>query len=309
MHQISGRRGVGISLALVTALLWAVLPIALKVALQELDPYTASWVRLTVSGVLVASFLAWRGRLKLVLKPDTGLAFLCGLAALGLLGNYLFYNFSLQRLNPETAQLLIQVAPFLVLIGSVFLYREPFSKRQMLGALLVLVGLLTFFNKNLAVLLFDGASDYSRGVMLMMVSSVSWAIYALVQKKLLRSMGSMSIMLMIYVVGCVVFFPLAEPRAVLEMSPLPLVMLIFCCFNTVLSYGAFSESMNHIHASQVSGIITVVPVLTFIVMSILVEFWPQHFQPEDLNLLAYVGAGLVVAGSALAAMAKKPQTN
>lgn len=100
MHQISGRRGVGISLALVTALLWAVLPIALKVALQELDPYTASWVRLTVSGVLVASFLAWRGRLKLVLKPDTGLAFLCGLAALGLLGNYLFYNFSLQRLNP-----------------------------------------------------------------------------------------------------------------------------------------------------------------------------------------------------------------
>ncbi|GAA5316403.1 MAG: DMT family transporter [Candidatus Pelagadaptatus aseana] len=304
MHQISGRRGLGITLALVTAFLWGVLPIALKVALQELDAYTACWVRMAVSGLLVGLFLAWRGELKPVATPSLVLLLMCAVAVFGLLGNYLFYNFSLQRLNPETAQLMIQVAPFLVMVGSVIIFHEPFSRRQIFGALLVVVGLLTFFNENLMLLL-DSGSSFSRGVMLMMVSSVAWAAYALVQKKLLRTMSSMSIMLMIYIAGGLLFLPMADPAAILEMSPLPLAMLLFCCVNTVLSYGAFSESMNHIHASQVSGIITAVPVFTFVVMSVLVEFWPENFQAEELNLLAYLGAAMVVAGSALAAMAKK----
>ena len=82
-------------------------------------------------------------------------------------------------------------------------------------------------------------------------------------------------------------------------------MLIFCCVNTFISYGAFSEAMNHIHASRVSAIITIVPILTFAVMSVLVEFWPQHFVAESLNALAYIGAGLVVLGSAFASLTKK----
>lgn len=305
MHQVSGRQGIGISLALLTALMWSVLPIALKVALQELDPYTACWIRMLVSGVMVALWMAARGQLSLALPSlDTQRSLLCLLAAAGLLGNYLFYNFSLQKLSPETAQLLIQMAPFLMLVGSVWLFREPFSRRQALGAWLVVAGLLTFFNKNLLSVL-DTASDYSAGVAFMMVSSVAWALYALVQKKLLKSMSSMAIMLVIYTLGSVLFFPMAVPGALLMMSPLPAAMLAFCCVNTFVAYGAFSEAMNHIHASRVSAIITVVPILTFAVMSLLVEFWPMQFQAESLNTLAYMGAVLVVFGSALASLARK----
>ncbi len=305
MHQVSGRQGVGVSLALLTALMWGVLPIALKVALQELDPYTACWIRMSVSSVLVALWMGARGQLATAFPSfSVQLVSLCLIAAAGLLGNYLFYNFSLQKLSPESAQLLIQVAPFLMLIGSVWLYKEPFSRRQMLGAVLVIIGLLTFFNKNLLNLL-DATSDYSLGVAFMMVSSVTWAIYALVQKKLLKSLSSMAIMLVIYVLGAVLFFPMADPGALLLMSPLPMAMLVFCCVNTFVSYGAFSEAMNHIHASRVSAIITIVPILTFAVMTLLVEFWPEHFVAEPLNALAYLGAGLVVLGSAFASLTKK----
>jgi uncharacterized membrane protein len=38
MHQTSGRWKLGFALALSTAMLWGVLPIALKIALKSVDP-------------------------------------------------------------------------------------------------------------------------------------------------------------------------------------------------------------------------------------------------------------------------------
>ena len=51
MHVSSGRWVYGLFLALLTALLWGILPIKLKQVLQVMDPVTVTWFRLTVSGL------------------------------------------------------------------------------------------------------------------------------------------------------------------------------------------------------------------------------------------------------------------
>lgn len=53
MHTTSGRWSYGLFLALLTALLWGILPIKLKQVLQVVDPITVTWYRLLVSGGLL----------------------------------------------------------------------------------------------------------------------------------------------------------------------------------------------------------------------------------------------------------------
>lgn len=48
LHQVSGRSRLGLALSLLTVLLWGFLAIALKIVLQELDPFTVTWFRFTV---------------------------------------------------------------------------------------------------------------------------------------------------------------------------------------------------------------------------------------------------------------------
>jgi drug/metabolite transporter (DMT)-like permease len=61
MHITSGRWVFGLLLALLTALLWGILPIKLKQVLQVMDPVTVTWYRLAVSGGLLFAWLAARG--------------------------------------------------------------------------------------------------------------------------------------------------------------------------------------------------------------------------------------------------------
>ncbi len=63
MHTTSGRWGYGLFLALLTALLWGILPIKLKQVLQVVDPITVTWYRLLVSGSLLFAWLAAQRRL------------------------------------------------------------------------------------------------------------------------------------------------------------------------------------------------------------------------------------------------------
>ncbi len=59
MHVSSGRWLYGLSLAMVTAVLWGILPIKLKLVLQTMDPVTVTWYRLFSSGLVL---LVWWAR-------------------------------------------------------------------------------------------------------------------------------------------------------------------------------------------------------------------------------------------------------
>ena len=49
LHQTTGRWRLGLTLALTTAALWATLPVALKIALETIDPWTLTWARFAVA--------------------------------------------------------------------------------------------------------------------------------------------------------------------------------------------------------------------------------------------------------------------
>ncbi|BAO63786.1 DMT family transporter [Pseudomonas protegens] len=301
MHVSSGRWVYGLFLALLTALLWGILPIKLKQVLQVMDPVTVTWFRLTVSGGCLLAYLAAVGRLPRwrVLGPKG--IWLVPISVCGLVGNYVLYLMGLNLLSPGTAQLVVQMGPILLLIASVFVFKERFSLGQGLGLLVLLIGFGLFFNQRLTELL-TSLSDYTAGVLTILAASAVWTFYALGQKQLLSVWNSLQVMMVIYLFCALLLTPWVHPLEALELSPLQGWLLLACCLNTLIAYGAFAEALAHWEASRVSATLAITPLVTFVAVAWAAWLWPEYVQAEQINGLGYGGALLVVLGSALTAL-------
>ncbi len=188
-----------------------------------------------------------------------------------------------------------------MMLGAVYLFKERLLLWQKIGAWLLVFGLLLFFNDRLALLLTQFGSE-GFGVLLVIVAAVAWACYALAQKQLLMSFNSQQIMWLIYMAGALCFLPAAQLAPVLELSAWQWGIVVFCCLNTIVAYGAFAEALQHWQAANVSAVLAITPLLTIGFAQLLAYFYPQ-FPVESLNGVAWVGALLVVIGSMLTALA------
>ncbi len=302
-HVTSGRWQLGLALTLVTVVLWASLPIALKLLLERMDAYTLTWYRFAASAGLVGAWLAWRGRLPAPWRLSGGQRVLLLLVILGLCGNYIFYLLGLARVTPSAAQVVIQLAPLFLALGGLVLFHERFSARQWLGFGLVIGGLGLYFHARLAQIL--RLDEFGNGVLIVVAAAVSWAAYALAQKQLLMHWRSDAIMWCIYVAAVVLFLPLAELEQLLSLNGVGLALLAFACLNTVVAYGCFAEALAHWEASRVSAVLAVTPLLTIGLMQILAWFAPARLTSEPVDALSLIGALIVVLGSALTALAAR----
>jgi len=301
MHQSSGRVGLGFSLALLTAVLWGLLPIALKWLLSSMSAATITWIRFMVAAVLVGVVLLVHKKIPSLSALTKRKKLLILIAIAGLLLNYILYLNGLFLLTAETAQVVIQLAPFLMMLGAVYLFKERLLLWQKIGAWLLVFGLLLFFNDRLALLLTQFGSE-GYGLLLVIAAAVAWACYALAQKQLLMSFNSQQIMWLIYMAGALCFLPAVELAPVLELSAWQWGIVVFCCLNTIVAYGAFAEALQHWQAANVSAVLAITPLLTIGFAQLLAYFYPQ-FPGESLNAWAWVGALLVVVGSMLTALA------
>ena len=302
MHISSGRWVYGFCLTLLTALLWGILPIKLKQVLQVMDPITVTWFRLTVAGSCLFVYLAAVKRLPSVrvLGPRGG--WLVAMAVCGLVGNYVLYLVGLKVLSPGTAQLVVQMGPIFLMVASVFVFKERFSLGQVLGLVALLIGFGLFFNQRLVELL-TSLGTYTAGVLTILLATTSWVFYALGQKQLLTVWNSLQVMMVIYLSCAVLVTPWAHPLEALQLSPLQGWLLLACCMNTLVAYGAFAEALAHWEASRVSATLALTPLVTFVAVALAAWWWPDFVQAEEINALGYAGALVVVLGSATVALA------
>lgn len=287
-----------------TVLLWGFLSIALKLLLLGgMDAYTITWYRLTASALLLIAFQAYRRRLPGV-RSLTGRGWaLVVVALVGLVGNYVLFAMALDYVPPATAQLVIQIAPALFLVGSLVIFGEAFSRSQWVGVGILMAGMLLFFNDRLAALARLSGPE-AIGVAMVVVAGVVWSGYALAQKQLLVSLSSVNILLLIYVGATVLLLPLSSPGQIASLSSFELGLLLFGVFNTLAAYGCFAEALEHWEASRVSAVISLTPLVTLLAVYAILAIWPSVEIGARLDALGLVGALLTVVGSMMTALGK-----
>jgi drug/metabolite transporter (DMT)-like permease len=303
LHQSSGRWRLGLGLSLLTVLLWGILPIALTVTLQVVDVYTLIWFRFLGSFVLLAVYLGIRGKLPKLEELRSASGKLLAIATLFLGINYFSFTKGLALTSPANAEVLIQLSTFLLGLGGLVIFKERYRLSQWIGVSVMMCGYVLFFREQLTNLI-TAHGTYILGSVLIALGSTAWAIYALAQKQLLQSLSSTSIMLIIYGGCALLFTPLAKVKSLFILDTFHLGMLIFCTLNTLIAYGAFSESLQHWEASRVSAVIALAPIVTLIAVAVISVIAPSWIPPEHFTLLAIFGAGLVVTGSVAIALGK-----
>lgn len=305
MHQSSGNWKLGLILSLITAVLWGVLPLALKALLESMNSVTITWYRFVVSLGVIAVVLYKRNRI-----PDfrwtknKTLMPLFVIAIVGLCGNYILYLIGLDFVTPSAAQIFIQLAPLFLLFGGIAIFNESFSLKQWLGVVIFISGLLLFFHHRLNNLL-NTDGNYFWGMVYIIAAAVTWAGYALAQKQLLKQYGSQQIMFIIYVFASVFFLLGSSPGAIFTLDQTELGLLFFCCLNTLLAYGSFAEALAHWDASRVSAVLATTPLFTIAFGKITNYYLPGFIDFEPLDELSLVGATALVIGSAITALSKK----
>ena len=300
-HRASGRAGLGFALATTTMALWGVLPLVLEAALRILDPVTLTWFRFLVAALLLAGWLAARGRLPRLRALDRGDWALLAVATAGLAANYIGYLLGLERTTPANAQVLIQSAPMLLALGGIVVFREPFTPAQWLGFAAIAAGLASFFASQLGALGRE-LDRYLAGVSWIAFAAVTWAVYGLAQKQLLRVLSSQGVMLCIYVGCALAFWPGAAPAKLAAVSGAGAAVLAFCALNTLVAYGAFAAALEHWEASRVSAVLALTPLATLACSAAVAWWMPERAAPETLSPASWAGAGAVVAGSLLTSL-------
>ena len=188
----------GFFLSLTTAALWGILPVALKELLVAMDAVTIVWYRFFVAAVILLIWLGYKKQVPNLLAVSWRIRWYLIIAAIGLCSNYYFFNYSLNFINGETAEVVMQLTTLFLILGGVVFYKEPFIGIQKLGALLIIAGLALFFNDRLPDMASMETSE-NFGVLIVFFSALTWTIYALLQKKLLQSYATAQILFVIYV--------------------------------------------------------------------------------------------------------------
>ncbi|CCK00516.1 Permease of the drug/metabolite transporter (DMT) superfamily [Cronobacter malonaticus 507] len=156
--------GIGILLALTTAMCWGALPIAMKQVLEVMEPPTVVFYRFLMAGIGLGLILAIKGKL-----PPMGLfrkprwLVLLAIATGGLFGNFILFSSSLQYLSPTASQVIGQLSPVGMMVASVLILKEKMRGTQIIGAIMLLCGLVMFFNTSL-IEIFTRLTDYTWGV-------------------------------------------------------------------------------------------------------------------------------------------------
>jgi drug/metabolite transporter (DMT)-like permease len=295
---------IGLALSLMTALMWGALPVSIAPVIGPVDLYTITFYRLGGGGVLLLAWILYKKGSNVRANFRLGNLPYLLLAVLGLSANYYFWLIGLDHTSPATAQVMIQLAPMLLLIGSVWLFKEAFNQKQLIGVIVFVLGLLLFFNEKL-IEMFKQLNTYSIGILYLLIAAVTWAIFGLAQKKLLQDFGALELIFVVLMLSCMIFMPLASPEQAFSLSHFELGLLIFGGVNTAVAYGCFTAALQFWETPRVSAVIAIVPVLTLSFGFLQQTFMPDLLPPEPINQLSILGAMIVVIGSSIAALSKK----
>lgn len=297
----------GFCLALMTSFLWGILPIFLVICLQASDSITITTSRFGFAAVVVALILAIQGQLPSLRRSNKFHQRLLIVATIFLVINYVTNVYALEFIAPETAQVVMQTSPFLLLFGSIFFHGERLSQQQKLGVIILLVGMILFFNQHLQTIYQAGGED-PVGILIILFSATMWAAYALLQKPIFLTFKPMQVNLLMYTLGCLLLLPMSDLQSINGMTAGQAWALLFCCFNTVFAYGGFTKAIAVWPAAKVSAVLATTPIFTYLSVTVAQSINPDQFSHSVVDLFAIIGALFVILGSIITSLGKHTLT-
>ncbi|MCP3953799.1 MAG: DMT family transporter, partial [Desulfobacterales bacterium] len=174
---------------LLTAFFWGGTFVAGRVLKQNVEPFSAAFLRFAVAAVLLLAVVRHRegGFPRLARAQWLPVGFL-GLT--GVFAYNAFFFKGLQLISAGRASLVIATSPVLIALFSAWLYDDKLSPVKIVGILLSVTGAMVVISKgNLASILQEGPGF---GELMIFGCVLSWVAYTLIGKSVMQDLSPLA---------------------------------------------------------------------------------------------------------------------
>jgi len=218
-------------------------------------------------------------------RKDIGLLALCGLFGVAI--NQLMFFKGLSFTSPIDASIVMVTTPVLVLVAAAILIKERITVLKSVGIALGAVGafLLIILGKDSQI-----ASDPTLGNFLIFINALSYGIYLVLAKPLMKKYHPLTVIKWVFLFGAFVVFPTGYSEFI-EIdwasftSDVWLGVAYVVIGTTFLAYLLNNFSLSRLNASVVGTYIYMQPVMATLIA--------VHFLEEQLDWVK-ITAGIVI---------------
>lgn len=295
IHTAQHRRW-ALFLIWLTPLLWTVNIVVARTAPGLVSANVLALGRWALAGVL----LAWVARQELWTHRQAIWAARWQYLALGTCGMWIcgaWVYWAGESTTAMNISLIYAASPVMIALGAVWWLGERFSLRQSLGVVLAMAGVVHVVVQGQWRALAE--VQWVLGDLLIVVAAMSWAAYALMQKKWVSPLGSTARLAAMCAGGVVVLLPFALWELTLESTP-PLtptalwLMVLAALLPGVVAYWVYGWTQKVLGASRVAVTLYLGPLYTAVAAWLILNE-PMGWFHLLGGLMILAGVGLVMA--------------
>lgn len=272
------------------AIFWGGAWIAGRIAIQEIQPFEAAFLRFLVA-IVVMSWLVYReeGGLPLLDRQEW-----LNVAWLGVTGvfayNYFFLH-SLEFVKVGQGALVVALNPVIVALTASLWFGEPMKPLKAVGIATALIGSLFVIGNGYPPDILTG--HIGTGEMLVIGCVISWTLYTFAGRRATRTLSPLVANFYGCIIGCSMLgIAAVSERSVLRLPHFSLYawLSVFYLgyFGTALSYIWFTDAVKQIGAAKSAAFINLVPVSALLLAVVLLG--------ERLQPIVLLGGGVTLAG-------------
>jgi len=230
-----------------------------------------------------------------IIKKDLWYLIICAL--FGVVINMLCFFEGLSITSPINASLIMITTPLIVYLISWTLFKEEREYKRFTGVVLGLFGA--------AILITNGSSQFkidNFGDVLIFLNAVSYAIYLILIKSMMKKYHPITVLKIIFLVGLIIIFPFGwHELSIVDFSILPiqifLKVLFVVLFTTCIAYFLNIYAIRMLKSSTVAFYIYLQPLLA----TVLAICWGKGMLTRPIIIAAlfiFIGVYFVVKRNA-----------
>ena len=260
-----------------------------KDALNVVGPYILSTFRFVGCALLfwLASFVF---RVPKVDKKD--ILLLCVASLFGIVFNLFLFILGLSNTTPTNASIIISMTPIFTMIMAAIFLKEPLTLKKAIGVACGLAGALILIltkqgSQNM------GATNNVLGIVICIVSAVSYALYLTLFSRLIKRNHPINVMKWMFLASSIVILPITLPEVtsfnyslLTTKTCLELCYVVF--FATFLNYNFIPMAQARLRPTTLSMYNYVQPVMTTIISIVLLM--------DVLSIYKIIAALLIFSG-------------
>lgn len=284
---------------IIVAIIWALNFSIVKVSLSEMDPYSFNALRFIFATSLL-TFVAHKRGYSLKIQKEH----FWKLVGIGVIGNVCYQLFFIIGVNytyAANAAVMLGTIPIWVAILSQFFTDEKLTPLKAIGVLFAFVGVTFIITGSNDPLSFE--SETFLGNIIILVAALCWATFTILSRKYLRIYSPVQFSAFMSIIGLIGLLIIGLPFLIkLEWGNISMIGYGGIFYSGALSIGLayiiWNNGVKKIGAVRTAAYQNLVPVLGLVFGLILLG--------EELFLLQYIGAGLVIIGIVLARLNSNP---